>query len=607
MNNYELYGEHSFMNGIADLNGDGTLEIVVSTYASCNGNTEGGKDDCHCYVEVVDAYGNEVFQREIGEAFTGMSVGIDDVNNDGYMEIVGAAAYAFASWGRLFVLDHEGNFLSDRDSSLDREFRYALVWGGITDFDDDGYKEIIVGDSQGGVAIYDSSLNKLKDVIIASSGVTHPQVIGDINGDGAKEIIVGTRNSDVIVLDQNLKTIWRRNFNNSKIYQPVVKSMNRGGCADSLLILADRLYLYSFVNVIQKCELNTDILQLKLQEKLEYYEDIAERAFLRDDFSLAKEYYSKVSSIYGVLGNVEEKNRILDQLRTLDFYLETEILLEEGRSSLLEGNCGLAWEDLQIASVRYESMGDIQKTEEIQILLGKCQECEEAFRKYADANSLVGEADGLVRDAKEKKQERKYTRAIDLIEIALEKYERAIEEVNKSIEIFEKIELDKSVEKMRICLGDIERTKKEADAEKGSIYWGFRVWFSAIIVASIICWLWSYYILKSRHLFVGKIGKIGFMGFISFINGKLRNMKGKRLHSILGAILIGCLYIIFGTGSLVIIFLVGLFAASSFIYTFLFSGAKEIEEKSDELSKEKKMPDKKNYQKRIKRNGRKRL
>jgi len=97
--NYYLWGRYPHIWGITDLDGNGTLDIVVSTYASCNGNIEDDTDDCHCYVVGLDAHGNELFITEIGEYFTGVNVGIDDIDDDGYLEIVGTAFNAFQLWG----------------------------------------------------------------------------------------------------------------------------------------------------------------------------------------------------------------------------------------------------------------------------------------------------------------------------------------------------------------------------------------------------------------------------------------------------------------------------------------------------------------------------
>lgn len=564
MDNYYLWGKYPHICGISDLNIDGTLDIVVSTYASCNGNTRDGTDDCHCYVIVLDAHGNELLTKEIGEHFSGVNVEIIDINNDGYKEIVGAAFHAVNVWGRLFVLNLQGNFL------YDIEFNHSIIWGGTTDFEDDGYKEIVVGTSQGKVTVYDNHLYKLSEHVIGTSNeIFHPAIIKDIDGNGFKEIIITSEGFDVIILDQNLEMLWRKHFINAKyISLPVVKALSREDNSIGFLILADHLYLYSSTAKFPPLAPQIEILQQNVYQRLDLYESIAGMAFSRGDYSLSEEYYLKMYNLYDELGNEDKKDIILDLITRIRAY-STEVIIMSVKEYLEEEDCENAKKILQRALDEYQSLATTQKSEEIELLNEECLSCEDAYGKVTDANLLIGEADKLITCAKENRKEHEYIESRKSVDLALKKYDEALEKIGTALQIYERIAFENTVGQMRIHLMEIEVKRREAEMEKKNINLGLLFWFGSVLIALGILgyWLylsfhWLYKLEKSKHLNLKEI------------KGQrlLESIRRKRLHSFLGAALIACFFIILGIGSLPIIFLIGLFSASSFIYSFLFNG-----------------------------------
>ena len=568
---YYIMGKFPHICGITDLDNNGTLDIIVTTFASCNGVTEDRTDDCHCYVIVLDAYGNELFIKEIGEYFTGVNVGIDDIDNDGYKEIVGAVFHAVNVWGKLFVLDFQGNLLSDT------EFDYSVVWGGIADFEDDGYKEIVVASSQGKVAIYDYHLNMLDEHVIGTSDeIVYPAIIEDINKDSSKEIIVVSQGFNVIILDQNFNVLWKKHFENAKyVSLPVAMTLSREGYTDSLLILADNLHLYPFVIEPYPSTLQMGEVQQDIHEKLNSYRRTAEIAFINKEFSLSEDYYQKMYDLYNELGNEEEKNRIYFIIITIKLSL-ADSLFDNGIKYLEQGDCQEAMKVLQEALTKYQELDNTQKIEEIIALISKCSRCEDASKGVIEASALVSEADKLMIQAKERKREHEYLESKDKIDFALGKYDEALKKIRTALQIYEKIGSSSSVEQISIYLMEIEIKKKDAKEEKKSINYNLITWYGSILIVFIIViyWVyllscWFYKLEKPKLLSFKKMKKEGFS----------KSIKRKRRHSVLGAAFIACFFIIFGTGSLPIIFLIGLFSASSFIYTFLLGGEKEAKKK----------------------------
>lgn len=145
-----------------DIDEDGKPEIIVSFQSPCNGSVVGDRDDCHAYLAVLELNGKEVWCKEIASGLKVVRAGVEDINKDGKIEIVGTILDANNVYGRIFVMDRNGKIMYDKDG-LD----YSLWLGGIVDFDENGFKEIVVTDSDGNVSIYSHTLELLKTESIA--------------------------------------------------------------------------------------------------------------------------------------------------------------------------------------------------------------------------------------------------------------------------------------------------------------------------------------------------------------------------------------------------------------------------------------------------------
>jgi hypothetical protein len=228
------------IDAFCDINDDGNPEIVVSSHSCCNGSVEGDRDDCHVYLIVLDLKGEEVWSKEIAGSLQVVRAAAEDLHGDGTMEIVGAVLDANNVYGRLFVMDGNGEMVHDTG-----EVGYSLWLGGIVDVDGDGFKEIVVTDSDGNVSIYSHELALLKTESITGYMLSEVEGINDIDGDGAKEIVVRVWDRSIRILDIDLQEVWRTSVESPYMLEGLVA--NVWGCGNDLFVLSENaLDMYSF-------------------------------------------------------------------------------------------------------------------------------------------------------------------------------------------------------------------------------------------------------------------------------------------------------------------------------------------------------------------------
>jgi hypothetical protein len=186
---------------LADLDGDGILEIIVEERSWPNG-----------YVGVYK--GN-------GQPFPGFPVTLDyipasavavgDLNGDGIPEIIAQSYYS------VYAIDITGAVLPGFPFTPgnDRVFSYSSPV--LADVDGDGYREIIVGDHS--LTAGNGAIHVLKNNGVPLTGwpkytnywIYGPAAVGDINGDGNLEIAVGDQVLSGV--PSNKVYVWDNNGN----------------------------------------------------------------------------------------------------------------------------------------------------------------------------------------------------------------------------------------------------------------------------------------------------------------------------------------------------------------------------------------------------------
>lgn len=249
---------------VADIDGDGTLELVAISNESSSSYESG-------ILSIFDANTKTLEWQSDGNFFyqvwTGIhDVKINDIDNDGDMEIIVAAGETYT--GEIWIVDGTTKVIQSsyiyQTENLD-EF-YTLD---IADVDNDGQKEIIVGGSEvsiinpinfaiewsssnifseGGnlkVANIDSDANLeivvcgVNSRIFVIDGMTHQMTqtnnfeygafdIADMNNDGLNDIIAGKYNGTIEMINgTNLQTFSSFQASTEKIEGILVQSIDQ--------------------------------------------------------------------------------------------------------------------------------------------------------------------------------------------------------------------------------------------------------------------------------------------------------------------------------------------------------------------------------------------
>lgn len=147
---------------IADLDGDGKKEIVISTHAINNGARMNGTDDAHSYVIVLDHRGNLRWKEETGDWYSRVQSTTADLEDDGFLEIVTAMSshrVRAEVKGKLFIFDGLSGKKKACYLRLHSSFSKPIVR-----MTRDRRPRIYVGDASGYIRMFDHRLNLLKTV-----------------------------------------------------------------------------------------------------------------------------------------------------------------------------------------------------------------------------------------------------------------------------------------------------------------------------------------------------------------------------------------------------------------------------------------------------------
>ncbi len=199
------------MPSVADINGDGSKEIIIGYQSNTNNGFEGG-------IYVYNSDGSSYIPGNNGMFFQESStpglydrmdapVSIGDINNDGYKEIVCVSSHNINGkpWANVFILDGNGNtiagwgYTSHSFPITDLDFD-NIVWSPTTaigNLDSDPGLEVVIADKNK-IYMYDhdgSNLISPIDVSFLEAKFISP-LIADVDEDPEVEIIVTSTHPD---------------------------------------------------------------------------------------------------------------------------------------------------------------------------------------------------------------------------------------------------------------------------------------------------------------------------------------------------------------------------------------------------------------------------
>ncbi len=204
------FGPCEFITRSLDLDGDGIEEFISGTYANHNGVRGVDDQDDRPYVYALDDDGTLLWKAAFGTHWTGVYVGLGDLDGSGTMDIV-AIPYNLGQVEQkastIYVLDSMTGSRMD-STVVHGEIAMGLYPRGdvIADLNHDGRDEIVVGNSDGFVMMIDGRMKIVRQSERLGSQVEVHHVI-DLNGDGEEEVVCYVPNEKCIILDSQLNVL----------------------------------------------------------------------------------------------------------------------------------------------------------------------------------------------------------------------------------------------------------------------------------------------------------------------------------------------------------------------------------------------------------------
>jgi len=206
-NNHKLW--HYWIGGsprslnVVDVDKDGEDEIVISTTAVSNGSIVNRISDSKSYIIVFTKRGKILWQREIGGSLTDALCWVGDLDGDNSIEIVVAECEGLANKEK----PNQILILNAQDGKTKKFIRSGDKYMGMVvyDINRDEKQEIIVGNTDGILRIYNSDLTP----IIQKDFNTRIDMIAvaDLNGDGTNEIIAKSSENKLLFLGEYLEDL----------------------------------------------------------------------------------------------------------------------------------------------------------------------------------------------------------------------------------------------------------------------------------------------------------------------------------------------------------------------------------------------------------------
>ena len=186
-----------------DMNGDKIPEIIVSTNAPCNGNYVNGTSDSLSYIIILDINGNLLFRRQMGRAHSRTHTRAADLNGDGTVELVSITSSSLAKFDHpntITIWQWE-----DMTKIKEKTIYADLVSLYVEDITDDGQSEILIGTIDRGLKVYTHLLEDVGHIDYPGEG--YILEIDDLAVDGNKEIVIRNDRGTVFFFNNRLQLL----------------------------------------------------------------------------------------------------------------------------------------------------------------------------------------------------------------------------------------------------------------------------------------------------------------------------------------------------------------------------------------------------------------
>lgn len=194
----------------ADVNSDGTEEILLQTYSPQNNSKANGLTDFgEGYVLLFDSRSNLLAKYVFKYSYVGTYVALADIDKDGRREVICTTRSWFRNWGRMVILT------ADTLVPLINPVHFPVSLGppAVADIDNDGWLDIIVGAYNGDLYVFDHRLKEKYRTRFYTPEKSHQwyplivHAVNDLDGDGELEIVVTTQYEDEIQMEPSRSVV----------------------------------------------------------------------------------------------------------------------------------------------------------------------------------------------------------------------------------------------------------------------------------------------------------------------------------------------------------------------------------------------------------------
>ncbi len=237
---YYQIGPANGLYSLADMDGDGALDITMNSATVHNGASGNGTTDGDLYLVVVDEYGSKKISLKYPAPSNGNVRHVfQDMDGNGSMEILAFEGHDpryYPGQSQIHIYDDQGYITHTFNGPNNSVWDYA-----IGDLDNDGVNEVVAS-ARNAQTLY--ILDNQLQLAGEANVVGNVKLICDLTGDGYKEIVLLDNDGWLTILDLSLSAIAEVKCG-SKSGNVIVSDIDGDGIVE-VLVQTDQLYVYSF-------------------------------------------------------------------------------------------------------------------------------------------------------------------------------------------------------------------------------------------------------------------------------------------------------------------------------------------------------------------------